>query len=166
VSEHVAFSAGDLLGAIVDGGVAFVMIGGVAAQVHGSPIITEDLDICHDLERDNLERLASVLADLQAVRRDMPAGIDAPIDVRALRARDVFRLRTRFGDLDLLARPDPDLDFVRLRSRALRADLKGQSVWIASLDDLIAMKRAAGRPKDRLVLEHLGALREEIDRQG
>jgi hypothetical protein len=150
---------------LLDGGVEFVVIGGLAAQVHGSPVITEDLDICFDLDRANLVRLAKVLDGLAAIRRGMPEGVVAPLDVRALRASDVLTLRTRFGDLDLLARPDPRLDFPTLRSRAIRAELEGLAVWIADLGDVIAMKRAAGRPKDLLAIEHLGALREEVDRR-
>lgn len=166
MSKHPAFSAGSLLRALVDGGVRFVVIGGLAAQAHGSPLITEDLDICFDLDRDNLKLLADVLADLTAVRRGMPDGIVAPIDARALRSGDVFTLRTRFGDLDLLARPDPGLDYRALSSRAVAFDYDGLPVLIANLDDIVAMKRAAGRPKDLLAIEHLAALREEIDRQG
>jgi hypothetical protein len=164
VSEHPTFTARKLLNALLDGDVAFVIVGGLAAQAHGSPLITEDLDICHDLDRANLERLASVPADLAAVRRGMPEGVEPPLDARALEAGDVFTLRTRFGDLDLLSRPEPGLDYQMLRSRAIRFKLYGSDVWMASLDDLVAMKRAAGRPKDLLALEHLGALREEIDR--
>lgn len=166
MSEHPAFSAGSLLRALVEGGARFVVIGGLAAQAHGSPLITEDLDICFDLERDNLERLGEVLAELMAVRRGMPEGVVAPVDARALRAGDVFTLRTRFGDLDLLARPDPGLDFATLTSRAVQFEYDGLRVLMASLDDVIAMKRAAGRPKDLLAIEHLAALREEIDRSG
>ena len=165
MSEHPAFSAGSLLRTLLDGGVDFVVIGGLAAQAHGSPLITEDLDICFDLDRANLERLAAVLAGLAAIRRGMPDELRAPLDARALRAGDVFTLRTRFGDLDLLARPDPGLDFAKLRSRAARFEFEGLTVWIADIDDVIAMKRAAGRPKDLLAVEHLGALREEIERQ-
>jgi len=166
VTEHPAFDAGSLLRALIDDGVDFVVIGGLAAQAHGSPLITEDLDICFDLDGANLERLAGVLEGLAAVRRGMPDGIRAPLDARALRAGDVFTLTTRFGALDLLARPDPLLDFETLRSRAAQFDFDGMTVWIASLEDVIAMKRAAGRPKDLLAIEILGALREEIDRRG
>ncbi len=165
MSEHPAFSASSLLAALIEGGVDFVVIGGLAAQALGSPMITEDLDICFDLDRDNLERLAAVLQRLAAVRRGMPDGVRSPLDARALRADDVFTLRTMFGDLDLLARPDPGLDHRQLRARASRFDLEGHTVWIAALVDVIAMKRAAGRPKDLLALEHLGALREELDRR-
>lgn len=166
MSELAAFSAGRLLHALVDGRVRFVVIGGLAAQAHGSPLITEDLDICFDLDRDNLERLADVLADLMAIRRGLPVGVVAPVDARALRSGDVFTLRTRFGDLDLLARPDPGLDYKSLASRAAGFTYEGLPVLMASLDDIIAMKRAAGRPKDLLAIEHLAALREEIDRRG
>lgn len=165
MSEHTAFSAGSLLRALVEGGVRFVVIGGLAAQAHGSPLITEDLDICFDLDRDNLDRLGEVLTELMAVRRGMPDGVVAPVDAGALRAGDVFTLRTRYGDLDLLARPDPGLDFAMLTSRAVHFEYDGLPVQIASLDDVIAMKRAAGRPKDLLAIEHLAALRDEIDRR-
>jgi len=165
MSRHAPFSADALLHALIDGGVGFVVIGGLAAQAHGSPLITEDLDVCFDLDRTNLDRLAGVLEKLEATRRGLPDGIHAPLDRRALRAGDVFTLRTRFGDLDLLARPDPNLDYAQLRSRAVRFELAGQPVWIAHLDDVIAMKRAAGRPKDMMAIEHLAALREELDRR-
>ena len=165
MSEHAAFSAGALLRALIEGRVEFVVIGGLAAQAHGSPLITEDLDICFDLDLDNLDRLAVVLRDLVAVRRGLPEHLRAPLDRAALRAGDIFTLRTRFGDLDLLARPDPGMDFQRLRSHAVEFGFEGLPVWMADVDDLIAMKRAAGRPKDLLAIEHLAALREELDRE-
>ena len=88
-----------------------------------------------------------------------------PLDQRALRAGDVFTLSTRFGDLDLLAHPEPGLDFESLHARSIAAEIFGLEVRVASLADLIDMKRAAGRPKDQIELEILGALREELDRQ-
>ena len=81
-----------------------------------------------------------------------------------MRSGSVFTLNTRFGRFDLLASPDPGLDFERLMRSAEARDLFETRIHVASLDDLIAMKRAAGRPKDRIELEILGALREEIDR--
>lgn len=164
MTEHPLLRADVILGALVEAGVDFVLIGGLAAQVHGSPSLTGDVDICHGLDRDNLRRLAIALVDLAAIRRGLPADVAAPIDANALRAGDVLTLATRAGDLDLLAHPDPGLDFVSLRSNAIQTEILGVPVWVAGLDDLMAMKRAAGRPKDRIELEVLGALREEIDR--
>jgi predicted nucleotidyltransferase len=73
-------------------------------------------------------------------------------------------LNTAFGRFDLLVNPDPGVDYASLLSNSVDAVVTGVPVRVASLDDLIAMKRAAGRPKDRVELEILGALREEIDR--
>ena len=165
MSEHPLLQVGEMLQTLLDGGVDFVLIGGLAAQIHGSPSLTGDVDICHRLDRDNLERLAAALRQLAAIRREMPAKVAPHVDAQALRAGDVFTLVTRFGDLDLLAHPDPGLDYVVLRLNAVSASILGVPVMAAGLDDLIAMKRAAGRPKDRVEVEILGALREELDRQ-
>jgi hypothetical protein len=165
MSEHPVLEAGEILRALRAAEVRFVLIGGLAAQVHGSPSLTLDVDICFDTDRENIDRLAGVLEGLAAARRSMPPDVVAPVDARALRAGDVFLLRTRFGDLDLLAHPDPGLDYATLARHAISAEILGVVVQVASLDDLIAMKRAAGRPKDRIELEILGAVREEIDRR-
>jgi len=165
MSEHPLLQADLILRALLDVDAEFVLIGGLASQVHGSPSLTGDVDVCFALDRENLERLESALRSLSAVRRELPPGVSAPLDARALRAGDVFTLTTRFGDLDLLAHPDPGLDFESLAARSIGAEVLGVPIRVASLDDLIAMKRAAGRPKDRIELEILGALREEIDRR-
>ena len=147
--------------------VPFVLVGGVAAQAHGSPSVTGDLDICYARDKDSLARLAAALQELAAVRRGLPA--DAPrmplLDARTLRAGGLFTLATRYGDFDILATPDPGFDFQQLHEHAVTAIVHGAAIRIASLDDLMAMKRAAGRPKDRIELEILGALREQIDRR-
>lgn len=165
MSEVGRFRPDLLLGALVEGGVRFVIVGGLAAQVHGSPSLTGDLDICHALDHANLGRLAVVLADLAAVRRGLPEGLRAPLDARALRTADILTLATRHGDLDLLAHPEPGFDYETLGPAATSTTIMDVPVLVAGLDDLIAMKRAAGRPKDRIELEILGALREEIDRR-
>jgi len=153
---------------LVDAGVDFVVIGGLAAQAHGSTSITTDLDICIPRDPGTLERVAAVLRDIAAMRRGLP--VDAPpmppLDVRTLRAGSLFTLNTAYGRFDLLAAPDPGFDFATLRRSAVSMEFLGMPLLFASLDDLIAMKRAAGRPKDRVELEILGALREEMDRRG
>ena len=168
MSEAATFRPDEILRRLVDAGVRFVVVGGLAAQAHGSNSLTSDLDICYARDSDNLRALAEVLADIVAVRRGLP--IDAPrtppLDARTLRAGGRFTLSTRFGDFDLLADPDPGLDFETLRASAVPAMTAGVQVLAAGLDDLMAMKRAAGRPKDRVELEILGALREELDRRG
>lgn len=166
MSELPRFRPDLLLGALLDGGVRFVIVGGLAAQAHGSPSLTGDIDICPAFDRENLDRLAAVLDELAAIRRGLPEAVRAPLDARALRAADVLTLTTRYGDLDLLAHPDPHLDFDQLARGSMTTEIMGRVVLVAGLDDLMAMKRAAGRPKDLIELEVLGALREEVDRRG
>ena len=165
MSEHPLLQADRILRELLDANVQFVLIGGLAAQVHGSPSLTGDVDVCCALDGENLAHLAVALGSLVAIRREMPPGLQAPLDARALRAGDMFTLSTRYGDLDLLAHPDPGLDFESLVGRSIAAEVLGVEVRVASLEDLMAMKRAAGRPKDRIELEILGALREELDRR-
>ena len=165
MTEHPLLQADQILKTLLGSQVRFVLIGGLASQVHGSPSLTGDVDICFALDGDNLRRLSDALAALAAIRRGLEEGINAPIDHRALRAGDVFTLSTRFGDLDLLAHPEPSLDFESLQSRSIAAEIFGLEIRVASLEDLMDMKRAAGRPKDRIELEILGALREELDRR-
>ena len=167
MSEVVRFDPAEILRRLARAGVSFVVVGGLAAQSHGSPTSTDDLDICYARDPDNLRALAAVLADVAAVRRGLPADAPPmpPLDARTLRAGGLFTLSTRFGDFDLLADPDPGLDYEVLAAHAVQASVHGIPLLVASLDDLMAMKRAAGRPKDRIELEILGALREELDRR-
>ncbi|HUQ78275.1 MAG TPA: hypothetical protein VM427_05320 [Patescibacteria group bacterium] len=167
MSEHARFDPAEILGRLSRASVRFVVVGGLAAQSHGSPSSTDDLDICYARDRTNLNALAVVLDDVAAIRRGRPPDAPSmpPLDARTLRAGGLFTLSTRFGDFDLLADPDPGLDYESLAAHAVRATVHGVPILVASLDDLMAMKRAAGRPKDRIELEILGALREELDRR-
>ena len=167
MSEAERFQPQELLRRLVDSGARFVVIGGLAAQAHGSTSITRDLDICFSRDPDNLGRLVAVLSDVLAIRRGLARDSPRmpPLDVRTLRATSLLTLDTRFGAFDLLANPDPGFDYETLLRSSEEAEVLGVSVRFAGLDDLMAMKRAAGRPKDLIELEVLGALREEIDRR-
>lgn len=130
-------------------GVDFVVIGGIAAVLHGSPRATFDLDLCFAGDRANLEALGAVLVELEARLR----GVDDPglpfvPDADTLRRIEVLTLSTTAGDVDVLARPAGTKGYEALRRSADRFDLGGYSVLVASIEDLIAMKTAANRPKD------------------
>lgn len=161
MSELPAFDPMRLLKRLAARGVDFVVIGGFAAIAHGSPMLTQDLDIAYATDPGNLEALGSVLLELGARLRGV--GDDVPFvpDAATLRRIQVLTLDTPDGALDLLARPDGSPPYPQLRARAERLDLGGVTVAVAGLDDLIAMKQAAGRPKDHAALEHLEAVRQE-----
>ena len=166
MSEQPRFRPAEILDVLMRHGVRFVVVGGIAAQAHGSTSITRDLDVCYARDPDNLRTIVDALADLHAIRRDLPAGVTVPdVDAHTLRLGDLFLFETEAGPLDLLGSPDPGLDYEQLARTAVPFEIEGHRVLVASVDDLIRMKRAAGRPKDRIELEVLGALREELDRR-
>jgi hypothetical protein len=162
----VRFDPLAILRTLVRHEVRFVMIGGVAGAVHGSPSVTMDLDICYDRRLDNLERLVSALRALKARLRGVDEDSDVPfvLDAATIRAGDHITFVTRHGDFDCLGTPAGTGGYDDIVRGAQQVDLDGLVVAVASLDDLIHMKRATGRAKDRAEVEILGALRDEIDR--
>jgi hypothetical protein len=160
-----AFDPLGALAALLAGGVRFVVVGGFAARLWGSPSITNDLDVCYSRDANDLELLATVLQTLGARLRGVPADVPFVLDAPTLAAGGDFTFVTDVGALDILASPAGTHGFEDLDRAAVEMELdRGLRVRIAALDDLIRMKRAAGRPKDRIELEVLGALREEIER--
>ncbi len=138
--------------------------GGLAARLLGSPTVTDDLDICHARGRANLERLAQVLNTMNAVLRGAE-DVQIQIDAGFLASADNSTLSTDFGQLDCLAVPVGVDGFEQLSRNAAQVDLGGIEIMVASLTDLMVMKRTAGCPKDLIELEILAALEEEIGKE-
>ncbi len=161
--DEPQFDPGRALDALTDLGVRFVVIGGIAGNALGSDLITTDLDICYARDRGNLERLTEALRALHARLRGAPEDVPFMLDARTLEAGDSFTFITDAGSLDCLGTPSGTKGFESLNANALDAEIEGVPVRVVALTDLIRMKRAAGRPKDRAALEILGALREEIE---
>ncbi len=162
--EH-ELDVGGLLNVLDRHEVAYVMIGGLAAVIHGSPIPTQDLDITPASGTDNLARLSSALTDLGArIRADgVPDGLPFAHDAESLAAVQVWNLTTRFGDLDISFVPSGTAGFADLDRSAEPVEFAGVVVRVASLADVIRSKQAANRPKDQRVLP---ALREILARRG
>ncbi len=146
-------------------GVRFVVIGAFAGRVLGSPTLTGDLDVCYARDPANLEALATALRRLDARLRGVGPHVPFRLDARTLAAGDAFTFVTDAGDLDVLGTPAGTAGYEDLARTAKPTDLGELTVLVASIDDLIRMKRAAGRPKDLVELEILGALRAELDAQ-
>lgn len=103
---------------------------------------------------------------MHAELREADPRLPFRLDARTLGSGDSFTFATDIGAIDILATPSGTAGYQDLVRTADRIDLFGFAVAVASIDDLIRMKRAAGRPKDLLAVEELGALREELDRSG
>ena len=150
-------------------GVRYVLIGGLAAVLHGSPLPTLDADICPSRTPDNLGRLAAALDEIDARIRtaDAPEGIGFPRDAVFLARVDLLNLVTRLGDVDLSFTPSGTTGFDDLSRQAVPMNIHGATIAVASLEDVIRSKEAANRSKDQRSLPMLRQLLEEIrKRQG
>ena len=142
--------------------VAFVLIGGLAGRLAGSPSITSDTEVCYARNRPNPQRLAAALVELRTRLRGVDEDVPFLLDAKTLEAGQNFTFETSAGALDILGEPAGTKGYDDLAANATPVDLgAGLVVQVCSHDDLIRMKRAAGRPKDRIELEILAAVREE-----
>jgi hypothetical protein len=160
------FQPEEIFRALERHGVRYVLIGGLAATLHGSNLRTGDVDICPAADPDNLVRLAEALREMEARVRAPGAteGLRFACDAEILARTELANLTTRFGDFDLSFRPSGTDGYEDLRQGASDLDLDGLSVPTASLDDVIRSKEAAGRAKDQAHLPVLRLLRDEARR--
>lgn len=135
-----------------------VLIGGLAAVLHGVPIVTNDVDLCYDTSADNREKVIAVLAPLHPSLRvarmteDEARSLPFFWDSRTLRDTPNVTLRTDAGDIDLLATVQGVGSFTAVLAAAETLDVDGVVIPILDLPGLILAKRAAGRPKDLFAL--------------
>lgn len=161
--------AGDLsgiVGLLVDAGVEVIVIGGLAAQAHGSARLTQDVDFIYRRTEANMERLAAALAPIQPYLRGAPPGLPFRFDVATIRRGLNFTLTTSIGDLDLLGEMVGGGTYEQVKPNAERLQAFGRDVLVLNLPALIRAKRAAGRPKDLEAIAELEALLVERERRG
>jgi hypothetical protein len=151
-------------------GVRYVVIGGLAATFHGSPLVTNDVDITPERTPDNLERLSAALNDLDArIRTDAaPEGLAFDHNGESLAAADIWNLTTSGGDVDITFVPAGTGGYPDLRVGAIDLDVLGLTIPVAALADVVRSKEAAGREKDARTLPTLRRLleAEEDERRG
>lgn len=148
-----------MLGGLTTNKVRFVVIGGVAAAVHGSARVTNDLDICYDAgDRGNIESLARLLAKWEAYPRGVEKNLPFIMDGRTLRGAPVMTLATTQGDIDVMDVVAGVGDYDAVRKHSERISALGLSFRVLDLPSLIKAKRAAGRPRDFDHLPELEAL--------
>lgn len=145
----------DLLERLVKANVRFVLVGGFAVNAWGYMRGTEDIDIVPDPDPENLNLLAEILEELGGKVDVRGRSLTSDAIQTFLRAGDKTLVKTDLGVVDVLQGLPQIPRFAELRGRAHEADYEGMPVLICSLDDLLAMKRAADRPQDRLDIEAL-----------
>jgi hypothetical protein len=149
-----------LLRALADANVEFIIVGGVAAVLHGVPINTHDLDIVPAQTAENLDRLHAVLQGLSARFRPVRPDRDLPVTLEHLRGTGQLLLSTNLGPLDILCRLHDGRGHGDLTASELGApDLR---VKVLDLDALIAIKRSTGRAKDQAMVPLLLAVQARL----
>jgi hypothetical protein len=137
-----------------------VIVGGVAAAIHGSSLLTTDLDVCYNRNAANLLRLAEALESVHARLRNDPEGLPFILDSETLKRGLNFTFTTDIGDLDLLGEVRGIGNYDAVIAGAVKVELFGYEFAVMDIGKLIAAKRAAGRPKDLLALPELEAIQE------
>jgi hypothetical protein len=153
-----------ILAALNAAKVEYVVIGALAATLQGSPLRTEDLDICPSDRAENLNRLGVALKRLDAKEWDSRKEkfVDRSFDVETLQVDRLWLMITKHGRLDLVFDPIGTGGYQDLSATAVELDVDGLRVKVAHLSDVIRSKEAAGRDKDRHQLPTLRRLLERL----
>jgi predicted nucleotidyltransferase len=157
---------GGLLRTLADSGVDIIVVGGLAATVHGSVRLTRDLDVVYARTPENVGRLAAALAPLSPYLRGAPPGLPFRWDADTIRRGLNFTLTTALGDLDLFGEITGGGGYDALLPQTVMVEALGRRFRCLDLETLIRVKRAAGRPKDLDAVAELEALLEERGRAG
>jgi predicted nucleotidyltransferase len=154
-----------LLRVLADAGVEFVVIGGVAAAMHGSARATYDLDIVYHRTAENVARVSKALLPYEPYLRGAPRGLPFRWDPQTILAGLNFTLTTTLGSIDLLGEVTGGGTYQQLLPHSLRLEVFGVPCLCLDLEMLIHVKRAAGRPKDLQAIAELEVLRQEAAKQ-
>ena len=149
MSSPGGFDARELFRALARHNVQYVTIGGIAVQAHGGQRLTQDLDVAIAASSENVARLAAALGDLDARILGPDGRRSSSVPAAALLASsDQWHPITAHGALDVITLPAHLGSFAEMRARAHEVTLGDLSIPIAHREDLLKMKRAAGRPQD------------------
>jgi hypothetical protein len=158
MTELVPYSPDNILEVLERHRVLYVVIGGLAAELRGSPYVTRDVDVTPARTRVNFTRLAAALRELDAKLRvpNMEEPLTIALDERSFEQGTTWTFVTKHGYLDMTLLPDGTQGYNDLRRSATREQLTDTvTVLVAALADVIRSKEAAGREKDRAVLPTL-----------
>ncbi len=162
--DPAAFDPERIVRVLAKHGVRYVLIGALAARLQGFPRLTADADITPAREREDLEKLAAALRELEArVYTDgVPEGLPFDCAAETLARAELWNLATAAGRLDVAFVPAGTEGYADLAKGAVRFEVFGVELLAASLADIIRSKQAADRPQDR---QDVVVLREILRRQ-
>ncbi|MGC1419429.1 MAG: hypothetical protein WA786_04840 [Acidimicrobiales bacterium] len=155
MTEPVRYRPDEILAALERHQVLYVVIGGLAAELRGSPYVTRDVDVTPARTRANFTKLAAALRELDARIRipDVEEPLALALDERSFEQGTTWTFVTRHGYLDIALLPDGTRGYDDLRRSATQEQITDTvTVLVAALADVIRSKEAAGREKDRAVL--------------
>jgi len=150
-----------VLEVLKSGGVDFILVGGVAANLHGSARATFDVDVVYSRTRENIGRLVAALAPFNPYLRGAPPGLPFRFDETTVRNGLNFTLETTLGAVDLLGEVAGGGNYVQLLAHTVEVEAFGLHCLCVTLEHLIQLKRAAGRPKDLEAIAEMQALLEQ-----
>jgi predicted nucleotidyltransferase len=150
-----------LVTALAEAGVRFVIVGGMAGIAHGAARVTFDIDCVYARDADTITRLARAMQPFHPVLRGAPPGLPFRFDEPTITAGLNFTLDTSVGPIDFLGEVAGGGRYEALITDAVELHVFGVTCRVVSLEKLIALKRAAGRPKDYEAIAELESLREE-----
>jgi len=153
-----------LLQRLIEADVEFVIVGGFGGVLHGSSLVTRDLDVCALLTPANVEKLRATFRDLHPTHRQTSnrlSFLDNPTP--GVEVKNLY-LQTDFGPLDLMSSITGVGDYQRVAAAAITVELFGKRVRVISIEDLISAKEALGRDKDLLAAKELRAILERTRR--
>jgi hypothetical protein len=146
--------------------VEFVVVGGVAARVNGSTLLTEDLDVCCNMTEDNMSRLVEAIEPLHPLMRGDPRKLKVPMNPALLTRVNTLIMTTDLGSFDLLSEVEPIGRYDAVLKQSFEAEVEGHPTRVLNIDALIAAKRKAGREKDKLGLLHLDSAKKRREQTG
>ena len=139
-------------------GVEFIVVGGVAEQLHGGSRITYDVDLCYRRSKDNFVRLALALKELNPSLRGAPPGLPFQLDAKTLEMGANFTFDTAILPLDILGFLEPLGGYDEIRKRSVLYLNSGKELWTIEAEELLQIKLHLNRPKDQESIAQLRAI--------
>jgi len=155
---------GSLLDTLLKAKIDFVLIGGFASVIHGSSMVTQDIDVCMMINPAQIEKLRDCLREFNPTHRMTPkrlSFLEFPSDVSSL--KNVY-LETDLGVLDVISEVTGVGSFAAVSAHAAEIEIYGKKCKVISLEDLIASKKALGRGKDLVVVRELEVIQKNRDK--